>query len=506
MSDSIENTLLTIVTINGSLVQAAGRRGVGAIINPPQGLVRIFRVMVLDFSGYSIGFLGLLFAISQEMLYIEIIVLIYESIMFERKLASIITELLAEFRIVYLTGPRQAGKTTLTKIVAQNEGYEYISFDNQTIRQSAQNDPIGFINSFHDKKVVLDEFQYIPELIPAIKYASDNLPSHVKGQFLLTGSADIFRSGKTQEALPGHMARLELYPLSVSEKLDTNYNIIDLLCNERFYVNNLTPFSRAELANLILAGGYPEVQNKTPRAKQIWYQSYIEGHLFKDFETLYHAKGNYRSKLEALIPYLAGISGNLLKYSNISNNLGKDDKLIKAYIEVLELMFIIKRVPAYLKNKAKRKAITMPKLQTIDTGLACSLLGLKNEEQLLISPHYGGLLENFIYMELLKQNSWSEEKVELLHFRDKYQNEVDIVIERDNHQIIGIEIKGAATVNIHDFKGLIKLAEFNLSKFQYGVIFYSGKEILPFFQNNIKLFALPISLFIKSRITKDAAE
>ncbi|MDR3442789.1 MAG: ATP-binding protein [Legionella sp.] len=417
--------------------------------------------------------------------------------MLERKLAPIITELLDEFRIIYLTGPRQAGKTTLTKMIAQDSGLEYISFDNQSILQSAQSDPIGFIDSLHDKKVVLDEFQYIPELIPAIKRASDNLPPGVKGKFLLTGSADIFRSAKTQEALPGHMARLELYPMSLSERYNTEYNVIDLLCNGNFNLTNLTLLTRQELANFILQGGYPEVQDKSPRAKQIWYKSYIEGRLFKDFEAIYHAKGDYRSKLGSLIPYLAGLSGNLLKYANISNDLGEDDKVIKAYIEVLELMFIIKRVPAYLKNKAKRQAITMPKLQTIDTGLACSLLGIKNEDQLINSSHFGGLLENLIYMELLKQNSWSEENVELLHFRDKYQNEVDIVLERNNHQIIGVEIKSSATVNIHDFKGLIKLAEFNSSKFDYGVLFYSGKEVLPFSQNGIKLYALPISIFIK---------
>ncbi|MGQ3888237.1 DUF4143 domain-containing protein [Legionella sp. CNM-1927-20] len=121
----------------------------------------------------------------------------------------------------------------------------------------------------------------------------------------------------------------------------------------------------------------------------------------------------------------------------------------------------------------------------------------KNEEQLLSSFNFGGLLENFIYMELLKQNSWAEEQVDLLHFRDKYQNEVDIVLERDNHQIIGIEIKASATISTHDFKGLIKLAEFSQSKFQYGVLFYSGKEILPFSHDGIKLFALPMSLFLK---------
>ncbi|MGE3920154.1 MAG: ATP-binding protein [Gammaproteobacteria bacterium] len=417
--------------------------------------------------------------------------------MYKRKLESIVIQMLNEFRIVYLTGPRQAGKTTLTKNIAPKCDLEYISFDNVTIRQAAQSDPIGFINTYQNKKIILDEFQYIPELIPTIKEASDNLPQKVKGKFLLTGSADIFKSGKTQEALPGHMARLELYPLSFSEMFNIKYNIIDLLCNNEWDSKNQTLLTHHQLAHLILQGGYPEVQDKSPRAKQIWYRSYIEGRLFKDFETLYTTRGDYRSKLQSLIPYLAGLSGNLIKYHNISNDIGQEDKLIKSYIEILELMFIIKRVPAYLKNKAKRQAITMPKLQMIDTGLACSLLGIKNEEQLINNFHFGGLLENLIFMELLKQNCWSQEQVQLFHFRDKYQNEVDIVLERDNNQIIGIEIKASATIKSHDFKSLIKLAKFNPSKFQCGIIFYSGKEVLSFSQDQIKLYALPISLFIK---------
>ncbi|KTC83404.1 ATP-binding protein [Legionella cincinnatiensis] len=417
--------------------------------------------------------------------------------MFERKLTAVVIELLKEFRIVYLTGPRQAGKTTLTKSISPDYGLEYVSFDNQNILQSAQNDPIGFIDSFKSKKLILDEFQYIPELIPAIKQASDNLPIDEKGKFLLTGSADIFRSGKTQEALPGHMASLELYPLSLSEKFNTQNNIIDLLCNQNFNINLIENLSRQQLADLILQGGYPEVQDKSSRGKRIWYDSYLEGRLFKDFETLYAARGDYRSKLKSLVPYLAGLAGNLIKYSNISNDLGQEDKLIKAYIEILELMFIIKIVPAYLKNKAKRQAISMPKLQMIDTGLACSLLGIKNKDQLINSSYFGGLLENLIFMELLKQNGWSNEQVGLFHFRDKYKNEVDIVLERDNHQIIGIEVKASATIKQQDFKGLIKLAEFNPAKFQYGIVFYSGKEVLPFSQNNVQLYALPTGLFLK---------
>jgi uncharacterized protein len=416
--------------------------------------------------------------------------------MFNRKLEPIIIDLLNEFRIVYLTGPRQAGKTTLTRTIAQAKGLEYISFDDRTVLQSAQNDPTGFIKAFKDKRVVLDEFQYVPELISPIKATSDNLATDQKGKFLLTGSADIFRSAKTQESLPGHMARLELYPLSISEKFDSQYNIIDLLCNSEFNIRNQSSLTHQELASLIIHGGYPEVQEKSFRAKQIWYKSYIEGRLFKDFETLHSARGDYRSKLQSLISYLAGLSGNLIKYFNIANDLGQEDKVVKAYIEILELMFFIKRVPGYLKNSAKRQAITMPKLQMIDTGLACNLLGIKNEIQLMKSLHFGGLLENLIFMELLKQNCWADEQVELFHFRDKHNHEVDIVLERDNNQIIGIEVKAAATIKNQDFKGLLKLAEFNPSAFQFGIIFYSGKEILPFSHNGIKLFVLPIGLFL----------
>src|SRR5690606_15231371 len=109
-------------------------------------------------------------------------------------------------------------------------------------------------------------------------------------------------------------------------------------------------------------GGYPEIQDKSPRAQQLWFRSYMEGRLFKDFATLYTARGDYHSRVQALVPYLAGMAGNLLKYANIANDLELDDKLVKTYIEILELLFIVKRVPAWLKNRAKRQATRMPKL------------------------------------------------------------------------------------------------------------------------------------------------
>jgi predicted AAA+ superfamily ATPase len=416
--------------------------------------------------------------------------------MFQRNLKSLLLELLGEFRILYLTGPRQAGKTTLAKAVAEQLGMQYITLDDQAVLAAVLNDPQGYLRSLGQKKAVLDEFQYAPALISSIKEISDALPPEQKGKFLLTGSADIFRSAKTQEALPGHLARVELYPLSACEINAHDFNVIDFIVDGDFQSKATRFLDREEVASLLLNGGYPEVQNKSPRSKQIWFKSYLEGRLLKDFESLYAARGDYHSKLSALIRCLAGLSGNLLKYASISNDLGLDDKLVKTYIEILEMMFIIKRVPAYIKNSAKRQAIGMPKLQFVDTGLACHLLGLRKEDQLLQSQFYGGLLENYVYMELCKHIAGAKEEVGLYHFRDTQKNEVDLVLEKSDSRIIGIEIKSSSTVSKQDFKGLLKLADSAERYFDYGFIFYTGQEILPFNQEGKQLYAVPLSVLL----------
>lgn len=416
--------------------------------------------------------------------------------MFPRSLQPLIEELLTEFRVLYLTGPRQAGKTTLARAIAEHLEMGYFTLDDQATFTSAESDPHGFIRSLGSNRVVLDEFQYAPGLIPAIKEASDKLGPDSMGKFLLTGSADIFRSARTQEALPGHMARLELFPLSLSEITGQPLNIVDYLLAGNIQSRPVPFTSREQLAGMVLQGGYPEAQSKSPRAKQVWFKSYMEGRFYKDFESLYAARGDYHAKLQAMAPYLAGLSGNLLKYSNIANDLDLNDKLVKNYIEILSLMFIVRQVPAYLKNRAKRLAARMPKIHYVDTGLACHLLGLRNVEQLLTSQYYGGLLESLVYMECCKQASWALEEVGMYHFRDNRQHEVDIVLERSNARIIGIEVKASASLKIQDFKGLATLAEFSGAAFEQGFLFYTGQEILPFRYGKLTFYALPIGLFL----------
>ena len=416
--------------------------------------------------------------------------------MYPRHIQPFLEELLTEFRVLYLTGPRQSGKTTLARAVAENSGMDYITLDDQAVLAAVETDPHGFVRSLGARKVVLDEFQDAPELIPAIKEVSDRLEPDEKGKFLLTGSTDIFRSARTQEALPGHLARVELYPLSIAEMSGHTLNIIDYVLAGEFQSKAVPFISREQYAEMLINGGYPEIQEKSVRGRQVWFKSYMEGRLYKDFENLHAARGDYHSKLRALAPYLAGLSGNLVKYSNIANDLELNDKLVKNYIEILELMFIVHRLPAWLKNRAKRMASRMPKMHFVDTGLACHLLGLRNEQQLLQSHHYGGLLETLVYMECCKQASWAQEDINLYHFRSNRKHEVDLILERNNEKIIGIEIKATASVKSQDFKSLAMLAKFAGNRFEQGILFYTGQEILPFQYENMSFYALPIGFIL----------
>ena len=427
--------------------------------------------------------------------------------MYPRHLHPLVRDMLGEFRIVYLTGPRQSGKTTLVRSVAAEVGLRYLTLDDPAVQAAAASDPYGFVRSFGDQPVVLDEFQQVPELVPAVKEASDRHasalptrgPSGVprKGLFLLTGSADIFRSARVQEALPGHMARLELLPLSVAELRGGRRNLIDYLLAGHFPSLDPHPApTREEIARVILLGGYPEVQRMGRRARSVWFRSYTEGRFFKDFETLYTARGDYHSRLRFLAPYLAGRTGNLLKYASLANDLELNDKLARSYTEILELMFLIRRVPSYRKNLARRMAVRMPKLHFIDTGLASHLLGLRNEARLLLSPHYGALLETLVFMECAKHAEWADEEVGLYHFRDKRKREVDVVLERPDGGIVGVEVKASATIRREDFKGLSALAELAGAAFEHGVVFYTGDEVLRFHRGTLQMYALPLRLLI----------
>ncbi|MBV5328430.1 MAG: ATP-binding protein [Chlorobium sp.] len=416
---------------------------------------------------------------------------------YNRHIKERITELLQDFRIVYLTGPRQSGKSTLAREIAKELGMGYYTLDDGALLSSAMSDPYGLLVSLR-KPLVLDEFQMAPSLISAIKMISDTADGQ-RGIFLLTGSSDIFRSAKVQETLPGHLARVELYPLSQMEKHGQRHNVIDQLLACTFddpHFNPLKPLDRITLGEILIEGGYPEVASKSPRSRSIWFTSYIEGRLFKDFETMHEVKGDYHSKLTALIHLLAGMNGNLIKYANIASDLSQDDKTVKRYMEILELMFIIQRLNPFVRNNSKRSVVGMPKLHFIDTGLACHLLGLKHAESLHTTQFFGGLVENFVYVELLKHATWSAENVQFYHFRDTAKREIDLVLERSDGKVIGIEVKASMSIKPDDFTGMSSFIDYSKERFLHGILFYTGDKVLPFKVNNTICHAVPISMLL----------
>jgi predicted AAA+ superfamily ATPase len=135
----------------------------------------------------------------------------------------------------------------------------------------------------------------------------------------------------------------------------------------------------------------------------------------------------------------------------------------------------------------------MPKLHFVDTGLACHLLGLKNAETLHTSQFFGGLVENFVYSELLKHAAWSAEDVNFYHFRDTCKHELDLVVERSDGTVIGVEVKASMTVKPEDFSGMASFAEYAGARFLHGILYYSGDKVLPFRIQGATYHAVPIS-------------
>jgi hypothetical protein len=284
-----------------------------------------------------------------------------------------------------------------------------------------------------------------------------------------------------------------MYPLTIAETERKNDNIVDQLIGFSLVKKATAVISKNTLCEKIITGGYPEVQSKSARARTGWFRSYIEARILKDFERIYSGRGEYIAHARALLSLLSGRCGNLLSYNNLAGELGIGDEKVKNITIALEQMFIIHRAHGYIKNRAKRLVVTAPKLHFVDTGLACHLLGIRNREQLLTSPFFGGLLENLVYLDIIKNAVFSHNEVEIYHFRSHQKKEVDFVLEEPGGLITGVEVKAAKSFSTSDFSGLAALATYAGSRFKQGFLLYTGDRILPMKINGHAFTAIPFS-------------
>jgi predicted AAA+ superfamily ATPase len=193
-------------------------------------------------------------------------------------------------------------------------------------------------------------------------------------------------------------------------------------------------------------------------------------------------------QMSHLLQVLAHHSGQLINFTQIGGQNGLDDKTTKKYVAIFEQLFLVRRLEPWFRNRLKRLVKT-PKLHFLDSGLLAAILGITAERIVRDRTLLGPMLEAFVLSEVLKQGTWLDETCSLFHYRDKDQDEVDIVIENEAAELVGIEIKAAATVNAGDFKGLRKLAAAARDNLKLGIVLYDGDSTVPF---GDRMFAAPV--------------
>jgi predicted AAA+ superfamily ATPase len=413
-----------------------------------------------------------------------------EASLYPRYAEPRLTEALADSPVVLIHGPRQCGKTTLARVVGERMGYLYVSFDDDVARDAAQADPAGFVADLPER-TILDEVQHVPELFAALKMAVDH--KRVAGRFLLTGSANVLLVPKLADSLAGRMEILRLHPLAQCELARHAPAFLDNLFRGGFKIRQSERLGR-QLADRIVAGGYPAaLARQSEKRRATWYRDYLEALVQRDVRDL--ARISALDALPRLLSLAAAQTARLVNITEMAAPFQLSRPTIRDYVTLLERVFLLETLPPWHSNRLSRLVKT-PKLHLGDSGLACALLGADAASLAADRPLLGQLLETFVFQELRRQASWRDEPIGFFHFRDKDGAEVDIVLERGARELVGVEVKGSATVTIADFRGMRKLREAAGKRFAAGVVLYDG-EITASFGD--RLFAVPLRTLWETR-------
>lgn len=401
-----------------------------------------------------------------------------------RQIADTVVQAMSEARAVALLGPRQAGKSTLAQMLAADPlPAEYVTLDDERVRALAAGDPQGFIAGL-GRRTVIDEIQRVPALLLAIKARVDR--DWAPGQFLITGSANLRRIPTVADALPGRVDYLTMWPFTKGEIRGAEDRFLDRLIAGETPRPAGAPTGRHEYADMLLAGGYPEAYRRTPAARRRFFESYVDSIIDRDVAET--SRVHDPAAVGSLLRLLAARSGSLARYEAISRETEIDGKSVKAHIDVLERLFLVRVRRPWHVNLGQRQ-VKAPKLYLTDPGMLGALLGADARRVREDDGFAGAIFETFVATELERQASFSPEPLTLWHFREE-DREVDVVIERPSGEIVGVEVKASATVRPGDFKGLAYLRQRLGRRLLAGVVLYAGEQALPFGEG---LWALPLS-------------
>lgn len=406
--------------------------------------------------------------------------------MFSRHLAPVLAEALQDTPVVLVNGPRQSGKSTLVRALAQQQGRRYLTLDDRVTLAAARQDPAGFLAGLKGP-VVLDEIQRAPDLFLDLKARVDQDRS--PGQFLLTGSANVLLLPRLADSLAGRMEILTLWPLSGGELAgDPFFNRADALWAGEPLSRALPPCDRETLVTHVVQGGFPEVVSRgTDRRRQAWVDAYVDTLLQRDIRDL--AQIDQLLELPPLLSLLAARSGSLSNMAELSRSMGLPLTTLRRYVGLLQTLFLMDAVPAWSRNAGKRLVKT-PKLYMADTGLLCGLNGWTTSSLTSALGLPGALVETFVANQLARHLAFSAQRLSIWHYRSQAGQEVDFLLEDRQGRLMGVEVKASATVDASDFKGLRHLQQTEPERFHCGYVMYAGREVVAF---SPSLVALPLS-------------
>ncbi|EGF89483.1 ATPase [Asticcacaulis biprosthecium C19] len=405
-----------------------------------------------------------------------------------------LTQALEAARVVNIIGPRQAGKTTLVRDIYKKG--RFITLDNDATLTALENDPIGQLEALTqatDVPLIIDEAQRSKRLAMAIKVLVD--ARRRMGQFILTGSSNIFTHADVMDSLAGRVQTLPLRPLSAAEIYRAPpVTVLDWAR----HAENLgalpspPPFTRSEVMNLVTRGGYPEIRPLGERARQKRYRAYIDSIVDRDVADILRVRKT--DALRRLIDQLAVRTSQELNIQALCSNVGIQRPTAEQYCDVLERLSLTERLGAWASGEARRD-VRHPKLHVLDTGICAALRNL-GSDSFVADAHpaaLGGLLESWVFSELRKNLPYQADTWRLWHWRGDRGRKVDILAE-SGRSLIAFEVKASATITPGDLKNLRWFMSEGPGRSwnTVGIILSLGDQPLSF---GDRLFALPLSVF-----------
>ena len=320
---------------------------------------------------------------------------------FARTLMPLLQQRARQYPITTITGPRQAGKTTLCRAAFAH--LPYANLERPDTRDFASADPAGFLAQFARTGAVLDEFQRVPQLLSWIQAAVDERPG--PGQFILTGSHNFDLLRSVTQSLAGRTALLHLLPMSINELRAAGLQL--------------------STDALIVRGGYPRI-HADALDPAVTLSDYFATYVERDLRHLMELRN--LDEFRRFVRLAAGRVGQVLNMHSLAADVGISDRTARAWISLLQASYVVRLLPPWFANISKR-LVKAPKLYFCDTGLAAWLVGITDEQQLASHPLRGHLFENLVVMEFVKQALHHGRMPALHYYRDSSGLEVDLVVE-----------------------------------------------------------------------------